>query len=659
MDPIDNAIKDYITNIQTAVKETDRKPEPRKAPSKRRKFRKPSFILTLPPGEEPIKYQLNERPIRSPNGKYELYLHHPLGLVVEDIVNHQIIWIGNELTNQNFTTGYWEIDEDGELTAYNSNGNRTWRTYQDPGPTRLDMQNDGNFKLTLVGGAPYWLSGLPIQMPPPGPEWVKGPPASDLSAVYIPFENIQTAYGNDTEKYITGRSYPDREEFSDREWGGNWTGGHIPPPRFGYWRREVPGCMDPLATNYNPLANKSNGSCTYPPPPVLGCMDPLATNYNPLATQDNGSCTYPPPPQAQSYILEGTTLDFWNLVDPNPPPNAHLISPNGQFRAWHSGGVLRIEDTVNSVTTWQSRQPLGSFAGKLWLTESGNLKLTEDLEGNTLHWDTNTSTNQPVKLEMRDDGNLAITWVDQNANPGDLWLSIWSSQSSSIVIDNTAIALLNPNEKLISPNGKYELYLTTEGILKVHDTELDTTTWQSHDTPWPNSDRGKLNFVEGDVWITNNSNQTIWGTDTYDPNISNSWSAVKLEMRDDGNFALVSSPSSTPTPNFTVWLSGLSPPPISAPDPNTTPFSGWTFLATESIDSVFYLAGYPPNQRVDVAYGNPETPDFEEKLDIVGRVEFSNRSKWSTNNPDGSGDYWPIGKTISGQKSGYFRLTPR
>ena len=35
---------------------------------------------------------------------------------------------------------------------------------------------------------------------------------------------------------------------------------------------------------------------TEPPPPVLGCMDPLATNYNPLATQNDGSCIYPPPP---------------------------------------------------------------------------------------------------------------------------------------------------------------------------------------------------------------------------------------------------------------------------------------------------------------------------------------------------------------------------
>ncbi len=51
----------------------------------------------------------------------------------------------------------------------------------------------------------------------------------------------------------------------------------------------VTGCMDPLATNYNALANIP-GRCTYGP--VAGCMDPVALNYNPLATRDDGSCLY-------------------------------------------------------------------------------------------------------------------------------------------------------------------------------------------------------------------------------------------------------------------------------------------------------------------------------------------------------------------------------
>ena len=79
----------------------------------------------------------------------------------------------------------------------------------------------------------------------------------------------------------------------------------------------VPGCTDPLACNYNPLANQNNGTCIYPGAAcddgnpnttndsigpncncvgnliVPGCMDLAACNYNPLATIDDGSCFYP------------------------------------------------------------------------------------------------------------------------------------------------------------------------------------------------------------------------------------------------------------------------------------------------------------------------------------------------------------------------------
>ncbi|MFM1947697.1 MAG: hypothetical protein RL207_1980 [Bacteroidota bacterium] len=79
----------------------------------------------------------------------------------------------------------------------------------------------------------------------------------------------------------------------------------------------VPGCTDPLACNYNPLANQNNGTCIYPGSScddgnpnttndsigancncvgnliVPGCIDPFSCNYNPLATIDDGSCLYP------------------------------------------------------------------------------------------------------------------------------------------------------------------------------------------------------------------------------------------------------------------------------------------------------------------------------------------------------------------------------
>lgn len=51
----------------------------------------------------------------------------------------------------------------------------------------------------------------------------------------------------------------------------------------------IPGCTDPLATNYDPTATTDNGSCTYP---VYGCTNPNSCDYDALATVDDGSCRF-------------------------------------------------------------------------------------------------------------------------------------------------------------------------------------------------------------------------------------------------------------------------------------------------------------------------------------------------------------------------------
>lgn len=51
----------------------------------------------------------------------------------------------------------------------------------------------------------------------------------------------------------------------------------------------VYGCTDLDAKNYNPRANKNDGSCKYY---VYGCTDETAKNYNSNADKDNGTCEY-------------------------------------------------------------------------------------------------------------------------------------------------------------------------------------------------------------------------------------------------------------------------------------------------------------------------------------------------------------------------------
>ena len=55
--------------------------------------------------------------------------------------------------------------------------------------------------------------------------------------------------------------------------------------------KEVEGCMDPSASNYNWLATKDNNSCEYELI-IYGCMDQKASNYDSKATIDNYRCVY-------------------------------------------------------------------------------------------------------------------------------------------------------------------------------------------------------------------------------------------------------------------------------------------------------------------------------------------------------------------------------
>ena len=53
--------------------------------------------------------------------------------------------------------------------------------------------------------------------------------------------------------------------------------------------RNVYGCTDSSANNYNPNANKDDGTCEYQ---NYGCTDPDARNYDRSADIDDDSCEY-------------------------------------------------------------------------------------------------------------------------------------------------------------------------------------------------------------------------------------------------------------------------------------------------------------------------------------------------------------------------------
>ena len=60
------------------------------------------------------------------------------------------------------------------------------------------------------------------------------------------------------------------------------------------------GCTDNNAINFDSTATENDGTCEYH---VYGCTDKSATNYNSSATKDDGSCEYK---EVQTHIEETT-----------------------------------------------------------------------------------------------------------------------------------------------------------------------------------------------------------------------------------------------------------------------------------------------------------------------------------------------------------------
>jgi hypothetical protein len=117
----------------------------------------------------------------------------------------------------------------------------------------------------------------------------------------------------------------------------------------------VEGCMDPLALNFNPLANINDFDCIEP---IYGCTDSTAFNYNELANVDNGSCIEViegcTDPTAFNYNLEANTEDFsceeivYGCTDPEAVNyDEEANTDNGSCQTVYANCIDPVIETYN------------------------------------------------------------------------------------------------------------------------------------------------------------------------------------------------------------------------------------------------------------------------------------------------------------------------
>ena len=158
----------------------------------------------------------------------------------------------------------------------------------------------------------------------------------------------------------------------------------------------TPGCTDPTALNYDPLANIDDGSCTYC---TYGCTDPLAFNFDSLATCDDGSCIAPiygctdssainfyPGANTDdgSCIYTGCTDPLANNYDPNATiddgsctyMNCSNPVPSGLANDWVTDTKAGITwDNMNdsSCMVWKYYVRYREVGTPTWLTKSAGV----------------------------------------------------------------------------------------------------------------------------------------------------------------------------------------------------------------------------------------------------------------------------------------------
>ncbi len=185
-----------------------------------------------------------------------------------------------------------------------------------------------------------------------------------------------------------------------------------------------PGCIDPLAANYDPAADIMDGTCIYP-----GCTDPDAFNYDYEANQDDGSCVYCEGPDFQELHLgifseengdaigakivdsNGDTLIEVNGIESGEPAHYYVcVAVNECYHIEMSNieggyGWGQSQLSLSTTGSWWNTTLLATFLPDTAQSITDFFTINGTCEGDTIQGCTNSSSINYNPVAAIDDGS--------------------------------------------------------------------------------------------------------------------------------------------------------------------------------------------------------------------------------------------------------------